>query len=291
METVPDDVPSFDGTRLASSRFGEGPGTPLLIVNAVGAGASVWRRVLVDVVRERPVITWDLRGLRYSELPRSDRIDPAAHVEDAVAVLDHYGIEEAAVVAWSSGTRIALEFAAGYPDRTRSLTLVCGGYGHPLRRLRFLEPASLLPVGAGMAKYVAGFLETPWRNLTRRPEFAGLIRQTGAIGPTADVAALVELAHEVADCDLRQFLSTYEAIVGDAAPGLLDHVQAQTLLVAGGRDQLTSMRMMEKMEERIPGARLEVFEQATHYLPFEFAPRLSDVLRKFLAETEPLGDD
>jgi hypothetical protein len=45
---------------------------------------------------------------------------------------------------------------------------------------------------------------------------------------------------------------------------------------------------MEKMATRIPGARLEVFDEATHYLPFEFVPRLSDALRKFLAETEPL---
>lgn len=285
-----DDVVSFDGTRLAARHSGDGRGrgTPLLVINAVGTSTSVWRRVAVDIVRDRPVISWDLRGLNYSELPRSDRIDPSAHVEDAVAVIDHFGVERVAVAAWSTGTRIALEFAATYPDRTTSLTLVNGGYGHPLRRLRFLEVASLLPVAAGLTKYVAGFLEMPFRNLTRRPEFSGLIRQSGAVGATADIAGLVDLTHEVADSDLRQFLATYEAVAGDPAPHLLDEVQAQTLLVAGGRDQITSMRMMEKMEARIPGARLEVFDHATHYLPFEFASRLADLLRKFLAETEPL---
>jgi 3-oxoadipate enol-lactonase len=286
-----DDVVSFDGTRLAARRTGRGTATPLLIVNAVGTSASVWRRVEADIARERPVITWDLRGLNYSELPRSERIDPAAHVEDAVAVIDHLGVEQVAIAAWSTGTRIALGFAASYPDRTTSLTLVNGGYGHPLRRLRFLELASLLPLGAGLTKHVAGFLENPLRNLTRRPEFAGLIRHSGAVGATADIEGLVEMVHEVADSDLHQLLATYEAIAGDAAPELLDQVQAQTLLVAGGRDQLTSMRMMEKMVTRIPGARLEVFDEATHYLPFEFAPRLSDVVRKFLAETEPLAAD
>jgi 3-oxoadipate enol-lactonase len=297
--TTHDDVTSFDGTLLAATSYAEGSNersdesatTPLLIVNAIGTGPSVWRPVVVDAARERRVITWDLRGMRHSDIPHSDRIDPAAHVEDAVAVLDHFGIEEAAVAAWSSGARIALEFAASYPDRTRSLMLVCGGYGHPLRRLRFLEIGSLLPVGAGFAKYIAGFIEAPLRGLTQRPEFAGLIRQTGAVGATADVRGLVELAHEVADCDLRSVLATYEAVMGDAAPGLLDQVQAQTLLVAGGRDQITSMRMMEKMEQRIPGARLEVFDEATHYLPFEFGPLLSDALRKFLTETEPLDQD
>jgi pimeloyl-ACP methyl ester carboxylesterase len=288
-EGVQEDVVSFDGTRLAARRIGDGDATPLVIVNAVGTSMSVWRRVLVDLIRERPVVLWDLRGLNYSELPRSDRIDPAAHVEDAIAVADHFDIDTAAVAAWSTGTRIALQLATSYPERTRSLTLVNGGYGHPLRRLRFLELASILPTGAGLTKYVAGFLEAPFRTLTRRPEFAGLIRQSGAVGATADIPALVEMVHEVADCDLRQLLATYEAVAGDAAPGLLEQVEAQTLLVAGGRDQLTSMRMMEKMSVRIPGARLEVFEEASHYLPFEYAPGLSDTLRKFLAETEPLG--
>jgi len=288
LETIEEDVISFDGTRLAARRLGEGDATPLLIINAVGTSMSVWHRAIVDIVRERPVILWDLRGLNYSELPRSDRIDPPAHVEDAVAVAEHFDAPEVAVASWSSGTRIALELAATYPERTRSLTLVNGGYGHPMRRLRFFEFASLLPLGAGLTKYAAGFLEGPFRSLTRRPEFAGLVRQSGVVGATADVGGLVEMAHEVSDCDLRQLLATSEAVVGDAAPRLLDRVEAQTLLIAGGRDQLTSMRMMQKMADRIPGARLEVFEEATHYLPFEFAPRLSDVLRKFLAETEPL---
>jgi pimeloyl-ACP methyl ester carboxylesterase len=142
-----------------------------------------------------------------------------------------------------------------------------------------------------LTKYVAGLLETPLRNLTRRPEFAGLVRQSGAVGATADISGVVEMAREVADSDLRQLLSSYEAIAGAAAPELLDQVQAQTLLIAGGRDQITSMRMMEKMALRIPGARLDVFDEATHYLPFEFAPRLSDAVRSFLAETEPLRPD
>lgn len=282
------DIKSFDGTRLAARKVGDGPGTPLLICNAVGTSTSVWGRLTVGLADARPVISWDLRGLNYSDLPHSERIDPEAHVEDAIAVADHFGVEEAAVAGWSTGTRIALDLAATYPERTRSLVLVCGGYGYPLRRLRFLELSSLLPLGAGLTKYLSAFLETPLRNLTRRPEFPGLIRQSGAVGATADIAALVEMFHEVADCDLRQLLATYEAIAGDADPGLLDLIDARTLLIAGSRDQITSMRMMEKMEMRIPGAELVVYEGATHYLPFEFASRLGSDLGRFLAETEPL---
>ena len=283
------DIKSFDGTRLAARKLGDGPGTPLLICNAVGTSTSVWSRIVVELLDARPVIAWDLRGLNYSDLPHSDRIDPEAHVEDAIAVADHFDLEEVAVAGWSTGTRIALGFAAAYPERTRSLTLVCGGYGYPLRRLRFLELSSLLPVGAGITKYLAGFLETPLRNLTRRPEFPGLIRQSGQIAASADIGALVEMFHEVADCDLRQLLATYEAIAGDAEPALLDLVEARALLFAGSRDQITSMRMMEKMEQRIPGAELIVYEGATHYLPFEFPTQLAGDLSRFLAETEPLG--
>ena len=41
---------------------------------------------------------------------------------------------------------------------------------------------------------------------------------------------------------------------------------------------------MEETAAAIPGARLEVYERATHYLPIEYPARLSDDLGSFLAD-------
>lgn len=275
-------VRSFDGTILAARRMGADEKTPVLVVNGIGATLAVWRRVLVDVARERPIVTWDQRGLHDSGEPGSERLDPGAQGEDAAAVLDHFGIERFLAVSWSNGARIALEIAHRYGDRLAALALVCGGYGHPLgRALRYLEVASVLPTLAGVAKHFSSLVEGPLRGIASRPELAGLVRQSGMIAATADTGALVDLLRGIARCDMKTLLATYEAVAGDPAPDLLREIIAPTLIVAAERDPFTTRRVSEEMARAIPGARLEVYERATHYLPIEYPVRLSDDLRAF----------
>lgn len=280
-------ITSFDGTDIAARCEGDGDGTPLVIANAIGADLVVWRQALGAVPGDRPVVTWDLRGLGDSGPPASDRRDPGAHAQDGIAVLDHLGIERFALAAWSSGGRIAVQIAHEQPERVACLVLVCGGAGHALARaLRHLEPTSLLPSVVGVAKHFSTYLGGAFRTVTSRPELAGLVRQSGMIGPTADVPALVEMLRSMAASDMREVLASYEAVAGDAAPELLATIQAPTLLVAGGRDQFTSLRVMQDMARAIPGAELEVYDDATHYLPIEFPDRLSHDLQRWLGESD-----
>ena len=70
------------------------------------------------------VIHFDPRGIG-----RSDPLDSAhpntvtTRSNDAVAVLDAAGSERAAVVVWSGGGPIGIEFAARYPERVSALVL------------------------------------------------------------------------------------------------------------------------------------------------------------------------
>ena len=54
--------------------------------------------------------------------------------DDAIAVLDHAGVDTAHVVGASMGGAISQIIAVKYPERTRSLTLACtAGRNHPWR--------------------------------------------------------------------------------------------------------------------------------------------------------------
>ena len=279
---APQPISSFDGTEIAAYRSGSGDGIPLLVVPAIGATVKVWSRALVDVGRERQVISWDLRGLHGSGAPASDRLDPGAHAEDAIAALDELGIEPFALASWSNGSRIALEIASRYPERVASLAIVSGGVGHPLGRLlRWREVQSTLPVLASAVKHFSSPLQLGLNALVSRPEIGGLIRQSGMIAATADTSALVDLLRSVATCDLRVLLEIFEEVAGDDAAPLLPSIEAPTLLVVGERDQFTPRRMVEQMARTIPRARLEVYDRATHYLPIEYPARLGDDLRRF----------
>ena len=280
-----DVIASFDGTLLATNRTGEDGGVPLLVVNGVGANRAIWARALVDVERDRPLVTWDHRGLLGSGAPATDRLDAGAQSEDGIAVADHYGIEGFVLLSWSNGSRIALEIAARYPERVKGLIAVNGGFGHPFGRLlRHLEVASIFPSIAGVAKHFGSTLQAPLRALTARPELIGLIRQSGFVGATADGPLLVDLLRGLATCDLKTFLASYEAIAGDPAPELAARLEAPALLVAGDKDSFTPLSMVIEMHAAMRDARLEVYEKATHYLPLEYPAKLSDDIRTFLKE-------
>ena len=278
----PQIVSSFDSTLLAVRRSGEGEGTPLLAIPAIGATMVAWAPALVDVGRERPVVSWDLRGLHDSGPPASDRLDAGAHAEDAIAALEHFDVDRFLLAAWSSGSRIALEIVHRYPERVAALAIVSGGSGHSLGRLvRYLEAQSALPLLASAAKHFSYPLQLALQALAGRPEIGGIIRQSGMIAATADTSALVALLRGVAECDLKILLNVFEEVAGDDGSQLLPTIEAETLLVVGERDQFTPRRMMEQMARSIPRARLEVYERATHYLPIEYPARLGDELRRF----------
>jgi 3-oxoadipate enol-lactonase len=279
-------VPSFDSTPLAVRRSGHGDGIPLLAVPAIGATMTAWAPALVDVGRERTVVSWDLRGLHNSAPPASDRLDAGAHAEDALAALEHYGVDRFLLASWSSGSRIALELAHRYPERVATLAIVSGGLGHSVGRLlRYLEAPSILPVLASAVKHFASPLQVALQGLAARPEVGGIIRQTGMVAATADTAALVDLLRSVVGCDLKLLFNVFEEVAGDDASSLLPSIEAPTLLVVGERDQFTPRRMVEHMARTIPRARLEVYERATHYLPIEYPARLGDDLRRFWRST------
>lgn len=278
-------IPTFDGSLIAVRRLGTDDGIPLLVVNAIGATMAVWTRPLIDIQRQRPIVAWDHRGLHASEPPKTPRIDPGAHAEDAIAALDHHGFERAALVSWSNGSRIAIEIATRYPERVAALTIVSGGYGHAANRLLRFEVGAAMPLIASVAKYFAGPLATGFRGVVARPELMGLIRQSGMVAATADTAALAELLRAMSECDLKLLLAEFQEVAGDSAADLLGQIEAPTLLIVGDHDQFTPAAMTDQMARAIPECRVLTYEGATHYLPLEYPARLSDDLRGVLVET------
>jgi pimeloyl-ACP methyl ester carboxylesterase len=280
-------VRSADGSEVAVRSAGSGAATPILFCNAVGATLALWRTPLAQLARGRRWVTWDLRGLHDSPAPVSDRLDPATQAADGIAAIDALGIADFALVSWSNGSRVAFDVAASHPGRVRALVVVNGGQGQSLARLlRNLEPGAALPLLAGVAKHFPQGVGLALRQLVSRPELAGLIRQSGILGRSVDPAPVIEMLRGLAACDTRRLLATFEAIAGNSAAELLPSIQAPTLFIAGGSDRFSRPRVVQEMQDLIPGARVHTYENAGHYLPLESSERLADDISEFLSGTE-----
>lgn len=282
-------VESFDGTRIAAHHLSGPNGPPILLVNAIGPDLSAWSLVAEKLVEERRVLTWDYRGLHGSAGPVSPRMDAGAHAADAIAIADEAGLETFDLAAWSTGTHVAVELARSHPDRVRSLAIVCGGFGRGFRGLfRYFEVPALFPLGARLGKRFASTLQAPFRTFVDRPEIAGVVRQSGVIGPTADVDALVSVLKSLAACDLRALFETYDEVVGDPDPSVLSEVNSPALVVAGRRDRFATLRMADEMTRLLPDAEQVVYDEGTHFIPIEYPQRLaSDMLSFFRPGKEP----
>jgi pimeloyl-ACP methyl ester carboxylesterase len=100
-------------------------GNPMVLVNACGMSASLWSRLLKDrstpwrlIIPQSPCTDLDQGGMAAAADLSADGVAIAAALDDA-------GIDRADLLAWCSGARIAVEFAGRFPDRVRSLILVC----------------------------------------------------------------------------------------------------------------------------------------------------------------------
>ncbi len=284
MEETQGSVDSFDGTSLATRQLGDTALPPLLLVPAVGSNLAPWRRVIPRLLEQRHLVTWDLRGLHASGPPATGYQDAGASAEDAVAVMDDAGIDSAPVIAWSTGGRIAIELAFRYPERVTGLTLICGMNGYPLSRLlRHFDLPVVLPTLAGIGKHFPTLFGKALDGLSSRPELAGIVRQSGMLAPTADVAAFVDMLKGTAECDPKAFLASYEKIAGDPSPEALDGIEAPTMLILGSKDRFTSRGISEQIASALPGSVIHDYEGATHFLPLEFPARLAGDITAFLA--------
>lgn len=190
------------GGSLAVERL-EGTSEPVLAIHGISSQRRLWNWLRAEAP-DLTLIAVDLRGRAGSydvEGPSSVQ----QHAEDMVAVLDQLGLASVHVVGMSMGGFVAVELAARFPDRVKSLVLVDGGPS-------MNPPAGLTPelVPAVFADRLAR-LEHDWDSLDSYLDFF-----TASTAPMLDPAD--PLLRDYAALDLRdgKALLSGQALVEDA---------------------------------------------------------------------------
>jgi len=119
---------SSDGVRIHYEVHGSGDS--VLLIMGLGSNAYGWYRTIPWLSERYEAIAFDNRGTGRSGVPEG-AYSIAQMAADAAAVLDAAGHDSAHVVGASLGGMIAQRFALLYPQRLRSLVLVCTTPGGP----------------------------------------------------------------------------------------------------------------------------------------------------------------
>ena len=101
----------------------KGSGKPLVLVHGYPLDHTIWDEVLPLLENDFDIVTPDLRGFGQSQVVENQyKIEDMA--ADIAGLLDHLGIEKAAIAGHSMGGYVSLAFASAYPQRVLGLGLV-----------------------------------------------------------------------------------------------------------------------------------------------------------------------
>jgi len=104
------------GAELYVERAGEGP--PLLLISGGGGDAGMYAEVVPLLAARFTVLTYDRRGNSRSRFTHpAASIEVAVQAADAIAILDHFGIDRAYLFGSSGGAIIGLDVVTRNTDR------------------------------------------------------------------------------------------------------------------------------------------------------------------------------
>ena len=251
---------------LDYERRGSGP--PLLLIMGLGGTALHWReRFLQGLQGDFEVITYDHRGVGASS-----RLDgPVSTVQmaqDAEGLLAALEIESAHVLGISMGSMIAQELVLASPQVVRTLTLGCTYCGGPGSSLMSEELAREL-LDARLSRDRERVLRATWEanvspTMADDPEAYAEYREVGFRRAVA-VPVIIAQTKAVEDHDTS---------------ARLGEIVAPTLLIHGTVDRILPVQNGQLVASRIPGSRLEIFEDVGHLFFWERPERSAELIRE-----------
>lgn len=120
MTPVPHSTPTRVGV-LHHVEAGDGAGIPLLLLHQTPRSSDEFAELLPLLGRDRRVLAMDTLGFGASPPLAEHSIE--AYADGALALLQALGLERVAVLGHHTGGVVALELAAGAPERVERLVL------------------------------------------------------------------------------------------------------------------------------------------------------------------------
>jgi pimeloyl-ACP methyl ester carboxylesterase len=230
----------------------QGTGEPLVLIPYTAGDHACYAFQLPVYAEHFSCIAIDLPGTGESDKP-SGPYSTDGYADQVAAFLATIGIERAHVAGMSLGAAVGIHLAARHPGRVRSLSLHSGWHASDdYLKVVFGQWRSLASVLPTVADVVIQGI-SPWsftpEMYVDRPEF---------------VAALAEFVRGRPAQPMEAFVAQVDAVIAHDASGVLGEIDAPTLITFGARDQLTSTRLAEPLNDGIAGSELVVFDHLSH---------------------------
>lgn len=251
-----------DGCAINVQVDGRKDAPALMLSNSMGCSLEMWQPQMATFAERFRVIRYDRRGHGQSA-PSDAGYSVERFGKDAVAILDHLGVDKAHWCGISLGGIVGQWMAAMAPKRIDRLVLsnTTSYVADPtnwLNRIKVVQESGLASIADAV---LAGWLTEGYRG--SHPEVVASLRQMlVSTDPTAYAGCCATLSK----LDQR---------------ALLSRIVCQTLIIAGEHDKSTPIPAAELLKSKIPHARMETIE-AAHISNVEAADKFTQLVLSFL---------
>jgi 3-oxoadipate enol-lactonase len=263
------DVP---GARLAAEDEGDPANPAILLVHSAVVNRRSWDGVVPHLLDAGyRVIRYDMRGFGEST---SEDVEFRGH-EDALAVLDHFGVAHTAIVGNSMGAHFALDAVLAKPEQFAAYVWVGGG----------MSGYDKEPNAAEMALFEAEEAAEQASDWDGATEIDTQIWLDGVGQPATRVDPAVRAAFKAMDRELLEPGRVYgnRKPADEPAAERLGSVRVPTLVVIGDLDTEGTRASAEKLAAEVPGARLIHLPDVAHMVGMERPDELGAMIVEFLA--------
>lgn len=261
-----------------------GEGEAVLLIHGMAGSSRTWKDVTTRLVADHTVVAPDLLGHGESAKPMGDYSLGAfaSGVRDLLSVI---GVDRVTVVGQSLGGGVAMQLAYQHPELLDRLVLVgSGGLGREVSwMLRLLTlPGAELMMPVLFPSFVAARGTEVSRSLHQRgihsPRIGEMWRAYASLSGAQNRGAFLRTLRSVVDPGGQTVSAMDRLYLAAAVP---------TMIVWGDQDHIIPVEHAHAAHEAIKGSRLEILEGCGHFPHVEAPERFVEVLRDFMATTEP----
>lgn len=252
-----------------------GAGAPLVLIPGFGTGLWIWFRQLPRFSKQFRTLAFDPRGISRSDAPDVP-VTIRTIADDVAALLKALEIESAHILGASFGGFVAQEFALGYPQMTRSLTLCCTSFGGPHHVPPSVETLQALASTKGLNT------EDRVREnllLAFSPEFVEQNRE--------EVEKVIKLRAQNFVPEYA-YLHQLQAALDFNTEERVSEIHAPTLILTGDADTIVPMENSRNLAASIPNARLVIIKGGSHTFFIEQPLEFNRAVIEFVKEADSL---
>lgn len=229
----------------------------VLLASALGTTHELWAAQLGPLSQRFRVVAFDHRGHGGSDVPPG----PATIEDlggDVLELMDELGVAQASYVGISLGGAVGLWLAQNAADRFSRFVLMCPP-AYPVAGAQLWTDRAAQVRSAGTQSVADAVLERWFR-----PEWA-----------EANAAEAARIRQLLLDCPDEGYAACCEALGAMDLRDRLGEITAPVLLITAESDASVPPESVLPLAAAIPGARLEVIEDAAHLVAVSHADRIN----------------